>query len=171
MMTENKKFRFLNATSFIADADFLIFFERWNDYGYSNICRVTGRKTNLGFQPFVSFRVIDLNENKSHGHILKEYSGQIFSSLPPSYVSICTDVKGCESLLLCLSPTDRQQLIENLNICFPDSKEFIISQNTEAFKKSVLRGRMLEDVIVNMEQCKQILICPFDIKGMIERVS
>lgn len=166
---DTKQFRFLNATSFIADADFLIFFERWNDFGFTNICRITGKRGDLPLNISTSFRVIDTvgDNNKLHGHVLKEYSNQVFTMLPSNYVTVFTDIKGCESILLCLSPSDRELLIKSLNICFPGTPMFTALQNTDAFKKSVLRNCLLENVVSTMKKCQELFTNTLDIRQMI----
>lgn len=168
---DSKQFKFYNSTAFAEDVDFLIFFERWNDWGFTNICRIDGKNSDIPVHLSASFRVIDAygDNNKLHGHVLSEYSNKVFSKLPSSYYSIFTDVKGCESILLCLSPSERQLLIKSLNICFTDSSFFNTLKETQAFIKSVLRDRSLEDVIAAMNKCQELLTSPLDIRLMIER--
>jgi hypothetical protein len=162
-----KQFRFLNATSFTVDADFLIIFEQWNDFGYTNICKIIG-KNELPLNLSATFRVIDLSGAKQpHGHVLNEYSNQIFTSLPSTLKTIITDIKGCESIFICLSPSDRELLIKSLNICFPGSSSFLAVKNNDAFKKSVLRDHLLDEVISNMKKCQDLLTSPLDVHQMI----
>lgn len=168
-MMETPKIRFLNATSFSVDADFLIYFEKWNDWGYTNICRISGKGYNVPFHLTCCFRVIDISgdNNKTHGHILNMYANQIFTQLPQSYVSVVSDIKGCESILLCLSPSQRKLLLDSLNVCFPTSAYYKHLVQTDAFKKSVLRERLLDDVVNDMMKCQELLTCPLDIHQML----
>lgn len=166
---ESSKFKFLNATSFCSEADFLIYFEKWNDWGYTNICRISGKNYNVPIHLSCVFRVIDISgdNNKTRGHILKDYANQIFTELPSSYVSVVTDIKGCETILLCLSPSERKLLIESLNICFPTSAYYKHLINCDAFKKSVLREKLLDEVVEDMKKCENLLACQLDIHQML----
>jgi hypothetical protein len=176
---DKTSFKFKNATgspAHSADWDFSFILKPWNDFGFTNICEIVGPRCENKMYVFASFRVIDLSGKYKpqvsayRGHILSDYADGEFEVLPSELVSVFTNVKGCESILLCMSPEERKLLIKSLNICFPDSENFRKLSSTSAFKQSVCRDALLEDVIKDMRKCQELLTCNLDISQMLNGV-
>jgi hypothetical protein len=171
----NNKFRFQNSTGYPhGDIDFTFVLYPWNDFGYINVCKLTGQKLDNIGHAYASFRVLDISGNYKpqkyayRGHILSDYADGEFESLPSELVSVFTDVEGCKTILFTMHPDERKLLIESLNVCFPDSANFNTLRKTNAFKSSVCRDKTIEDVLADMKKCQELLTCPLDICQMFQ---